>query len=139
MTSREPARIRTSHGLKATREALCVAQAWLGGVHDNGEAARAITTIQHLIDDIDRQRPLGPDGMHGDRHTPTCGCEDVDVFALHASTQEEPLQVTCYRPPQAGDSFTVTDVDDSPLYGGRWIVDPDSQLTLSPRESEDRS
>lgn len=32
-------------------------------------------TIQNLIDCIDlRHRPLGPDGKHGDLHTPSCGC-----------------------------------------------------------------
>ena len=31
--------------------------------------------IGRLIAEIDRQRPLGPDGKHGDLHTPTCGCE----------------------------------------------------------------
>lgn len=30
-----------------------------------------------LIEQIDLHRPLGPDGTHGDRHTPTCGCEDA--------------------------------------------------------------
>ena len=29
-----------------------------------------------LIRWIDHHRPLGPDGTHGDLHTPTCGCED---------------------------------------------------------------
>lgn len=33
--------------------------------------------IDVLINMIDRHRPLGPDGEHGDRHTDTCGCEDV--------------------------------------------------------------
>ena len=34
---------------------------------------------QEVIDLIDQIRPLGPDGKHGDRHTPYCGCEDGPV------------------------------------------------------------
>lgn len=36
----------------------------------------AAERIGRLIAEIDRQRPLGPDGKHGGRHTLTCGCED---------------------------------------------------------------
>lgn len=126
MTSREPAGIRTSHGLKATREALCVAQAWLGGVHDNGEAARAITTIQHLIDDIDRQRPLGPDGKHGDRHAPTCGCEDAVTMALTANPD-------FYL--RAGETLTIRDGDGTVIYRGRVLdVLPTGYIQLTPNE-----
>lgn len=31
--------------------------------------------LTQLIQRIDFLRPLGPDGKHGNRHTPTCGCE----------------------------------------------------------------
>lgn len=31
--------------------------------------------IQRILEDIDRQRPLGSNGKHGNLHTPTCGCE----------------------------------------------------------------
>lgn len=41
-------------------------------------AARAALEAA-MIRDIDEQRPLGPDGKHGNRHTPTCGCETVEV------------------------------------------------------------
>lgn len=55
--------------LKMIRETLCTAQAF--ATESLGHRAR----LQRMIDEIDRQRPLGPDGKHGDRHTPTCGCE----------------------------------------------------------------
>lgn len=35
--------------------------------------------LQHLADECQRMRPVGPDGKHGDRHTPTCGCVDKEV------------------------------------------------------------
>lgn len=34
--------------------------------------------VRELIVTIDRHRPLGSDGTHGnDRHTTTCGCQNV--------------------------------------------------------------
>lgn len=59
--------------LKMIRETLCVA---LIGFDESEASRRHIDRLQRLIDDIDRQRPLGPDGKHGDQHTETCGCED---------------------------------------------------------------
>jgi hypothetical protein len=91
--------IETPDSLKMVREALCVAQAWLPTVHDGGEALAAIEVLGRLIEDIDRQRPLGPDGKHDDRHTPTCGCEDVDTFEVHTSQSDQPIMVTHYRRP----------------------------------------
>jgi hypothetical protein len=32
--------------------------------------------IGRLVLDLDRHRPLGTNGKHGDLHTDTCGCED---------------------------------------------------------------
>ncbi len=32
--------------------------------------------LQKLLNEIDRHRPLGSNGKHGNLHTPTCGCED---------------------------------------------------------------
>ncbi len=34
--------------------------------------------IKHLHREIEKHRPLGSDGKHGDLHTATCGCEDVE-------------------------------------------------------------
>lgn len=35
-----------------------------------------VDALQQLVDEIDRHRPLGPDGKHGNRHTAYCGCEE---------------------------------------------------------------
>lgn len=63
---------------KALRETLCIAQTRIGNSGlDEHRQERDIAHLQALIDECDRHRPLGPDGKHGDRHTPTCGCEDA--------------------------------------------------------------
>lgn len=64
--------------LKMLRETLCVAQIAMGVEpgEDIESLIRHRERIQRLIGEIDRQRPLGADGKHGDRHTPTCGCVD---------------------------------------------------------------
>jgi len=64
--------------LKMVRETLCVAMTAIGqsSVADQIHVER----LQRMIDEIDRQRPLGPNGTHGNRHTLTCGCEDKNAF-----------------------------------------------------------
>lgn len=57
-----------SADLKMLREALCAAQI--------GMVTAVCERIEVLITEIDRHRPLGYDGKHGELHTPTCGCED---------------------------------------------------------------
>lgn len=54
--------------LKSLREALCRVSV--------GASATHVRRISEVIDEIDRHRPLGSDGKHGDRHTDTCGCDD---------------------------------------------------------------
>jgi len=67
--------IETSDSLKSLREALCLAQSALSLWRLDGDRpVDRSATLGRLIADIDRQRPLGPDGKHGDRHTETCGC-----------------------------------------------------------------
>lgn len=65
--------------LKPTREALCAAMSALLEHARNGLDVYAtpvrVARLQEIVDQIDRARPLGPDGKHGDRHTPICGCE----------------------------------------------------------------
>ena len=63
--------------LKMIRETLCVASSGLSLL--TGDVTRHTERITRIIHEIDRQRPLGPDGKHGDRHTPTCGCEDIPL------------------------------------------------------------
>lgn len=70
-------RVGTSH-LKALRETLCIAQNLINlqiGIEPTRRRPHS-DRIQGLIGEIDRHRPLGSDGKHGNRHTPTCGCED---------------------------------------------------------------
>lgn len=61
--------------LKMLREVLCRLQTnavW--EIHLNPSSAR--NHLQKVIHEIDRHRPLGSDGRHGNLHTDTCGCED---------------------------------------------------------------
>jgi hypothetical protein len=71
-----------SHSLKTTREALCVAQTALGAIAGWRYTASS-DLLQGLINEIDRQRPLGPDGKHGELHTETCGCERPGLHCVH--------------------------------------------------------
>lgn len=64
------------NSLKTAREALCLAE---GAIRYTHGPTPAMWLIAAMIRDIDEQRPLGPDGKHGNRHTPTCGCETVEV------------------------------------------------------------
>jgi hypothetical protein len=61
---------------KMLRETLCVAQSRIGNSPlDEGRKWEHIDRLQRLIDECDRHRPLGLNGKHDDRHTPTCGCD----------------------------------------------------------------
>jgi hypothetical protein len=60
---------------KMLRETLCEAQALLTMWMPNNYDVH-IARLQALINDLDKHRPLGPDGKHGNLHTRTCGCED---------------------------------------------------------------
>ena len=62
-------------GPKMLRETLCLAQTALAHMSSSPSLDQHMATLQRLIDECDRHRPLGPDGKHGDRHTATCGCE----------------------------------------------------------------
>jgi hypothetical protein len=78
--------IHTTHTLKTVREALNVAQTAIGVTNPNENRDAYLAAIGSLIADIDGQRPLGLDGKHDSRHTPTCGCEDSmsspDAFVM---------------------------------------------------------
>lgn len=70
------AELRLEHDdLKSLRETLCVAQKAIQFEYHGGGEDPDVQRIGRLIAEIDRQRPLGSDGKHGDLHTPTCGCE----------------------------------------------------------------
>lgn len=72
--------LRTFDTIKMIRETLALAQSAIhfraAAGHDADQSARHVRLLSRLIADCDRQRPLGPDGKHGDgeRCTPTCGC-----------------------------------------------------------------
>jgi hypothetical protein len=75
----------TADSPKMVRETLCVAQATIGNSSLHSHTIRQhLNRLQRLIDDCDRQRPLGPDGKHGDRHTPTCGCVEIEELNMSA-------------------------------------------------------
>lgn len=68
--------------LKMTREALCAAQSALierarAGV-DADRVPHWVERLQAIVGAIDVERPLGPDGKHGDLHTSGCGCDEAD-------------------------------------------------------------
>lgn len=68
---------------KMLRETLCVAQAVVArSTTDADRRHEHVARISRLITECDRHRPLGPDGKHGDRHTATCGCDDIPAPAL---------------------------------------------------------
>lgn len=74
--------------LKMLRETLCVAQTAIGVQFDESTRAPGhIDRLGRIIEEIDRQRPLGPDGKHGDRHTATCGCEPAN----HHQSKDEAI------------------------------------------------
>jgi hypothetical protein len=57
--------------LKSLHEALCLAQFKLGG------DSYRVKMLGRLLTEVERHRPLGSNGKHGNLHTRTCGCEDV--------------------------------------------------------------
>lgn len=68
--------------LKMLRETLCMAQTALQTSPTTiaqGHTASHVVRLGRLIAEIDRHRPLAPDGKHGDLHTPTCGCGEPAV------------------------------------------------------------
>lgn len=63
---------------KMLRETLCVAQGVVSRhVSNVDRRAEHVARLGRLIAECDRHRPVGVDGKHGTRHTPTCGCDDV--------------------------------------------------------------
>lgn len=63
--------------LKMLRETLCVAASAVSNSPVGGSRSNEhIDRISRVISEIDRQRPLGSNGKHGNLHTPTCGCDD---------------------------------------------------------------
>jgi hypothetical protein len=64
---------------KSVREALCAAQSALHqvGMNNVHKTQAYCDELQHMIDHIDKIRPLRADGKHGTRRcTYACGCEN---------------------------------------------------------------
>jgi len=61
--------------VKLVREALCVAEY---AINQSKVKWHPVVKrrIGKLIKELDKHRPLGPDGKHGNLHTETCGCSD---------------------------------------------------------------
>lgn len=59
---------------KMLNETLCLAQGRISASPPDERTREHLDRLQRLIDECERHRPTGPDGKHGDRHTPTCGC-----------------------------------------------------------------
>lgn len=67
--------IRTIHTLKSVREALCFISTT--NLKEGDQATKYQRVIADLVSDIDRQRPLGSNGKHGNLHTKHCGCDGI--------------------------------------------------------------
>lgn len=75
----EGSAVRSTYSIKTVGEALAVAQTAVANFYPPGEYRdRYARVLDDLSADVARQRPTGPDGKHGDRHTPTCGCDRTD-------------------------------------------------------------
>ncbi|GAW54717.1 hypothetical protein [Nocardioides sp. PD653] len=68
---------------KTLLETLCVVESALHalererpGFNAGGTIESHLERIRLVMDECERMRPTGPDGKHGDRHTPECGCTD---------------------------------------------------------------
>lgn len=66
-------RIETIYSVKAVKEALAYAQTYLPQTE---EGNYFYLVLRDLVYDCDKQRPVESDGVHGDLHTESCGCED---------------------------------------------------------------
>jgi hypothetical protein len=83
--------LRSTRSIKTVGEALSYAEAAVVNFYPaNSQRHRYADVIRELLRDVARQRPTGPDGKHGDRHTATCGCDIDDQAAAdrHALVAE---------------------------------------------------
>lgn len=67
--------VNSSTSIKSVGEALSYAECALLNFYPEGRRRDMYAKIiADLLADVRRQRPVGPDGKHGNRHTETCGC-----------------------------------------------------------------
>lgn len=81
---------------KSLLETLCVVEFALNelgrqkpGYNAGGTIESHLERVRELMAECKRKRPTGPDGKHGNRHTPECGCADIPTSVI---------------PPEAGQS-----------------------------------
>ena len=90
--------------LKMLRETLCRVQS-AHGVWPVLPTRQDMERVQVLIDQIDKHRPLGPDGKHGDRHTANVDIPiniNVDIPITMIERHEQAMsdhEVTVYGEP----------------------------------------
>ncbi|MEV0031407.1 hypothetical protein [Nocardia sp. NPDC050793] len=71
--------LHSARSVKTLGEALAFAEtALLNFYPDTDQRRRYAEVIAELLADVERQRPTGSDGKHGELHTPTCGCADKE-------------------------------------------------------------
>jgi hypothetical protein len=88
--------------LKMLRETLCRVQGDAASYwHEYGSTDDRIQVhierLDRIIEEIDRQRPLGADGKHGNRHTATCGCEVSAIMCGGTPTQHDRAVVAAFE------------------------------------------
>lgn len=110
-------------GPKMLREALCVAEHAVNRNIEPQNQHGAPRILAALIAECDRHRPLGPDGKHGDRHTDTCGCDDMPLDPSKVKAGDT-VAVRVEADPKNGGTFEVTGkayMDYGP-FGGAGVV-----------------
>lgn len=92
--------------LKMIRETLTLAQQAMDRSPVYGDAHHSLR-LSRLIEEIDRQRPLGSNGKHGHLHTPTCGCEDAPSRTLTPDELAEAQRIREVVGPMRGENGRI--------------------------------
>jgi hypothetical protein len=80
---------------KGLREHLCAQMV-------NCPDQLTLEAMHRLCNILDLHRPLGPDGKHGNRHTPTCGCDDVIPETVPVIPESVPEAIEVGPIPESG-------------------------------------
>lgn len=82
---------------KMLRETLCVAEGAVARQTSGTDRREEhLARIARLITECERHRPIGVNGKHGDRHTLTCGCDDVPRPGGEPTMAEERAAAALY-------------------------------------------
>lgn len=115
---------------KQLREALCLAQTRMLHGPNPSTDRHYVDNLQKLIDECDRHRPLGSDGKHGNRHTPTCGC-DVVFHLRHPDGYP-----SCWPMDKTGDFLATNKDEDVGCPACVKLIEEDNEVLK--REAENR-